>query len=119
MRKRWMAFLLAVCLTAGLCAGCGDDIKDETVTAIREKTNRALELYADIEKKVEENELKAEKEFTDMKQKLTDMSEKIGAQVEETTEEDGQMAIKELDRIVENLQQVLDGVDESLKEAEQ
>ena len=79
-----------------------------------DKTNQALELYADIEKTVEENQLTAEQEFIDMKTKLTQMSAQIQERVEDTTEEDGKLALEQLDKIIANLQSVKKNVEESL-----
>ena len=118
LKKGIWAVLLMVCLTAGLMAGCGDGIKEETVTAVKDKTGQALQLYADIERLVEENELIAQQEFTDMKKQLTEMSAKVSAQVGDTTEEDGQLAIQELDRIIQDLQQVKANVEQSVAETQ-
>lgn len=113
-KKSGMTIFLMVIMICALLTGCGDGITDETKKAVTDKTSQALELYADIEKTVEENKLTAEQEFVDMKSKLTEMSSQIRERVENTTEEDGKLAIAELDKMIANLQSVKKNVDESL-----
>lgn len=116
MGKKIAAAMVVLCLILGTLTGCGDGIKEETAAAVKEKTSQALELYADIEKTVKEHELTADKAFTDMKEQLTGMSAKVNAEVEKTTEEDGQQTMKELDRIIQNLQEVKEKVEKSIEE---
>lgn len=113
-RRRPMMLFLAAVFTCCMLSGCGDGITEETKKAVTDKTNQALELYADIEKTVEENQLTAEQEFIDMKTKLTQMSAQIQERVEDTTEEDGKLALEQLDKIIANLQSVKKNVEESL-----
>ena len=86
---------------------------------VTDKSNQALELYADIERTVEEHKLTASQEFIDMKEKLTKMSAQIKEQVESTTEEDGKLAVSELDKIIANLQSVKKNVEEELAKVQQ
>jgi hypothetical protein len=115
-RKGLIALFMAAVLCIGVLTGCGDGIKEETVATVNDKTSQALELYGDIEKMVEENSLQADQSFVDMKSQLTEMSAKVQAGIKEATEEDGQATIQELDRILENLQEVKDSVSASLTE---
>ncbi|MCH5252377.1 MAG: hypothetical protein J1F22_05330 [Lachnospiraceae bacterium] len=110
-----LAFLFILCLCVGTLSGCGDGIKKDTQNLVTEKTNQALQLYSDIEKQVKEHQLQADKAFIDMKKQLTDMSEKIKTGISETTEEDGQLASQELDKIIENLQNVKEKVQKSIE----
>lgn len=65
-----------MCISMLFLNGCGksDAITAETKAKVESQTDKALELYADIEKVVEANHLEADKEFTDMKKQLTDMA---------------------------------------------
>ncbi|MCH5265338.1 MAG: hypothetical protein J1F02_05520 [Lachnospiraceae bacterium] len=104
----------SLCLILGVLmvlAACGNGIKEETRDAVNEKVDQALQLYTDIEKIVQENHLTADKVFTDMKTQLADMSEKIKTGIEETTEEDGQATIQELDMMIQNLQSVKESLE--------
>ena len=98
--------MAAAGLCLGLLTGCGDGIKKETSDTVITKTDTALQLYADIEKMVQDNSLMADENFTAMKSKLTEMSAKIKEQIADTTEEDGQMTLKELDAMIQNLTEV-------------
>lgn len=118
-KKRCLAMLFAVAFICVTLTGCGDGITDETKKMVTDKTNQALELYADIERTVEEHKLTASREFIDMKEKLTKMSTQIKEQVESTTEEDGKMAVSELDKIIANLQSVKKNVEEGLVKVQQ
>lgn len=115
-RKLLVAAALVFALSAVILTGCGDGIKDETVAKVKDKTSQALELYADIEKIAADHSLVADQSFLDMKTQLTEMSGKVQAGIEETTEEDGQKTIEQLDRIIANLQDVRDSVSASLQE---
>lgn len=103
---------------AGLCicllTGCGDGITDETADAVTRKTNQALEMYSNIEKLVKDNNLKVEKEFTDMKEQLTTMSTQVKSGLADTTEEDGQQALQGLDKIIANLESVKGNLEKSI-----
>ena len=77
------------------------DVKDS-----EEKTDKALELYADIEKVVEANHLEADKEFTDMKKQLTDMATEVKGKLAQAKEEDAKLALQEIDGIIDNLTKV-------------
>ncbi len=114
-----MSMFFMAALTCVLFTSCGNGITDETKKMVKDKTNQALELYADLEKTVEENKLTAEQEFIDMKSKLTEMSSQIKERVEDTTEEDGKLAVAELDKIIVNLQSVKKNVEESLAKVQQ
>lgn len=115
-RIKYCIYSLLLCLGMVMLSGCGksDAIQKETSRIVREKANEALALYADIEKLVKDNGLQTESSFSDMKRQLTDMSAVIQKQSEETTEEDGQSAIVELDKIIDNLQTVKESVEESI-----
>ena len=58
-----------MCISMLFLNGCGksDAITAETKAKVESQTDKALELYADIEKVVEANHLEADKEFTDEK----------------------------------------------------
>lgn len=117
-RKSALVFFWATVFACCVLSGCGDGITGETKKIVTDKTNQALELYADIEKMVEENKLTAEQEFIDMKSKLTQMSKEIQERVENTTEEDGKLAVEQLDKIIANLQSVRKNVEDSLAEVQ-
>lgn len=104
--KKALCTMAAAGLCLGLLTGCGDGIKKETSDTVITKTDTALQLYADIEKMVQDNSLMADENFTAMKSKLTEMSAKIKEQIADTTEEDGQMTLKELDAMIQNLTEV-------------
>lgn len=112
-KTKWLfVILLSVCV---FLAGCGDGIKEETKQKVMEKTDEALELYADLEKMVNENHLEVKQAFTDMKKQLTEMSARVKEQIEKTTEEDGKKAEEELDRMIKNLRSVKERVEQSLQ----
>lgn len=98
--KTYLCMTAAAVLCLGLLAGCGDGIKKETSDIVKQKTDTALQLYGDIEKMVQENALVADESFTAMKTKLTEMSGKVKEKITETTEEDGQLVITELDAMI-------------------
>lgn len=112
--KKAMCIMAAAGLCLGLLTGCGDGIKKETSETVITKTDTALQLYADIEKMVQDNALMADENFTAMKSKLTEMSAKIKKQITDTTEEDGQMTLKELDAMIQNLTEVKDQVQKKI-----
>lgn len=114
-RFHWPVFLLSICLCIGCLTGCGDSIKDDTKQMVMEKTDEALSLYTDLEKLVKDNGLEVEQAFTDMKKQLTDMSENVRKKVADTTEEDGQKAVEELDKMIANLKAVKEKVEQSLE----
>lgn len=118
-KKGCFIMLFALVFSCMTLTGCGDGITDETKKMVTDKTNQALELYADIERTVEEHKLTASREFIDMKEKLTKMSVQIKEQVENTTEEDGKLAVSELDKIIANLQSVKKNVEEGLAKVQQ
>ena len=72
---------------------------------------------SDIEKLVQENNLKVEKEFTDMKGQLTELSTQVKSEINDTTEEDGQRSLKELDGIIKNLQEVKENLEKMIAES--
>ncbi len=78
------------------------------------KTDTALQLYADIEKMVQENALTADANFTSMKTRLTEMSARVKEKIADTTEEDGQMTITELDAMIQNLTEVKNQVQKKI-----
>lgn len=78
------------------------------------KTDTALQLYADIEKMVQDNALMADANFTSMKTRLTEMSAKVKENIAGTTEEDGQMTINELDAMIQNLTEVKNQVQKKI-----
>ena len=78
------------------------------------KTDTALQLYADIEKMVQENALTADANFTSMKTRLTEMSDRVKEKIADTTEEDGQMTITELDAMIQNLTEVKNQVQKKI-----
>lgn len=108
--KKWICLMAVAGLCLGLLTGCGDGITDETASIVTEKTDTALALYADIEKMVQEHSLTADESFAVMKTKLTDMSAKIRENISDTTEEDGKLAITELDAMIKNLTEVKESV---------
>ena len=112
--KKALCIMAAAGLCLGLLTGCGDGIKKETSETVITKTDTALQLYADIEKMVQDNALMADENFTAMKSKLTEMSAKIKEQIPDTTEEDGQMTLKELDAMIQNLTEVKDQVQKKI-----
>lgn len=112
--KKALCIMAAAGLCLGLLTGCGDGIKKETSETVITKTDTALQLYADIEKMVQDNALMADENFTAMKSKLTEMSAKIKEQISDTTEEDGQMTLKELDAMIQNLTEVKDQVQKKI-----
>lgn len=114
-RYHWSVFLLSICLCFVFLTGCGDGIKEDTKQTVMEKTDEALSLYADLEKLVKDNDLEVEQAFTDMKEQLTNMSESVRKQIEDTTEEDGQKAAEELDKMIANLKAVKEKVEQSLE----
>lgn len=115
--RKSFALLMVLCIGMAALTGCKDSnaIKEETSQTLQEKSGEALALYADIEKLVSDHKLQTEQSFTDMKKQLTDMSTTIKEQVKDTTEEDGQSAIAELDKIIENLKSVKESVEKTLK----
>lgn len=119
--KKWMkkvtAPIFLICLCAGILTGCGNGIKKETAEAVNGKMNQALQTYSDIEKLVQENNLKVEKEFTDMKGQLTELSTQVKSEINDTTEEDGQRSLKELDGIIKNLQEVKENLEKMIAES--
>lgn len=121
LRKSMRTFL---CMTviAGLClgmlTGCGDGIKKETSDIVKQKTDTALQLYGDIEKMVQDNALVADETFTAMKSKLTEMSNRVKEKIADTTEEDGQLAISELDAMIKNLTEVKGQVQKKIEGTE-
>lgn len=114
LKKKTIAIVTILCFSAALLIGCGDGITEETMATVNAKTDQTLQLYAEIEKMVIDNGLVADQTFLDMKMQLTEMSGKIKAEIETTTEEDGQQTIKELDRILANLQDVKANVESVL-----
>lgn len=104
--KRAGGLTVLLCLCIGMLAGCGNGIKKETADAVNSKMSQALQTYSDIEKLVNDNSLKVEKEFTEMKEQLTELSTQVKSEINDTTEEDGQQTLKELDEIISNLQEV-------------
>lgn len=115
--KKSLALLMTLCIGMTALTGCKDSnaIKEETSQSVQEKSSEALALYADIEKIVSDHKLQTEQSFTDMKKQLTDMSAAIKEQVKDTTEEDGQNAIVELDKIIENLKSVKESVEKTVE----
>lgn len=112
--KKIMCFMAVAGLCLGLLTGCGDGIKKETSDSVITKTDTALQLYADIEKMVQDNALMADENFTAMKSKLTDMSARIKEKIADTTEEDGQMTLTELDAMIQNLTEVKNQVQKKI-----
>ncbi len=116
--KRCMAIAVVVFCLVGMSA-CGkkdDSIKKETIEIVTEKSDRAVSLYQEIEGVVEDYALTADRSFTDMKQVLTDMSSRIKTGIQNTTEEDGQLTIQELNEMIDNLQEVKDKVSDMVKD---
>lgn len=106
--------IMLICL--GLVTGCSKGIRKETEETIRQKSAQALQIYADIEKMANDHALVVDSSFTDMKETLTRMSADIQKSIAGTTEEDGQLAIQELDRILANLSEVKDNVTNMTKD---
>lgn len=114
-RRRLVMFCLVLGILSGMLAGCsGDGITDETLNAVREKKSQVLALYSDVEKLVQDNSIAVDESFTNMKQQLIDMSDKVEKKIEDTTETDGQNALKELERLEENLQQAKKSVENQI-----
>ena len=111
--KKWMKKVTAPIFLICLCNG----IKKETAEAVNGKMNQALQTYSDIEKLVQENNLKVEKEFTEMKGQLTELSTQVKSEINDTTEEDGQRSLKELDGIIKNLQEVKENLEKMIAES--
>lgn len=111
-----MTQLLSMCVCCCLLAACGDGIQGETRDLVIEKTDEALALYAELEDTVEENDLEVKKAFTDMKKQLEEMSRKVKAQVDGTTEDDGQNAAEELEKIIANLNMVKEKIEQMLSD---
>lgn len=120
--RKSMRTFLCVAVMAGLClgmlTGCGDGIKKETSDIVKQKTDTALQLYGDIEKMVQDNALVADETFTAMKSKLTEMSNRVKEKIADTTEEDGQLAISELDAMIKNLTEVKGQVQKKIEGTE-
>lgn len=112
--KKVMCVMAAAGLCLGLLTGCGDGIKKETSESVITKTDTALQLYADIEKMVQDHALMADENFTAMKSKLTEMSARIKEKIADTTEEDGQMTLTELDAMIQNLTEVKNQVQKKI-----
>lgn len=106
--------MAAAGLCLGLLTGCGDGIKKGTSESVITKTDTALQLYADIEKMVQDHALMADENFTAMKSKLTEMSARIKEKIADTTEEDGQMTLTELDAMIQNLTEVKNQVQKKI-----
>ena len=85
-----------MCISMLFLNGCGksDAITAETKAKVESQTDKALELYADIEKVVEANHLEADKEFTDMKKQLTDMATEVKGKLAQAKEEDAKIALQ-------------------------
>jgi len=99
--------------------GCGSDTMEETTREVLvNKVDQTLELYADIEKEMTANEMEISQEFKDMKSDLTKMATEVKGKLETAGEEDGQRAIGEIDKLIENLQGVKKQVDDSLANKE-
>lgn len=115
--RKWTskAAFAVICLCLCALTACGDGIKEETSKAVTEKTNQALQIYADLEKIVTDNGLQTDDSFVEMKKQLTEMSAKVKTSIQDATEEDGQQTVKELNRIITNLQDVKKKVEESVK----
>lgn len=111
---RVVTLLVVMVVCAGALTGCGDGITEETSLVVTEKIDKALELYADIEKLVQDNSLAADESFVDMKAQLTDMSARVRERIADTTEEEGQKAIVELDAIIKNLTEVKGSVQKTV-----
>lgn len=93
-------------------------LRQETKAKVESQTDKALELYADIEKVVEANHLEADKEFTDMKKQLTDMATEVKGKLAQAKEEDAKLALQEIDGIIDNLTKVKNYVDKTVSDAE-
>ena len=114
--KKTVRMITFACMCAVCLVGCRHKITDETKNALETKTSQALELYADINKTVEENQLETNESFVNMKSQLTDMATKIKGKIDEATEEDGQLAVKKVEGIISNLNEVKAHVEQSLEE---
>ena len=108
-----------MCISMLFLNGCGisDAITAETKAMVESQTDKALELYADIEKVVEANHLEADKEFTDMKKQLTDMATEVKGKLAQAKEEDAKLALQEIDGIIDNLTKVKNYVDKTVSDA--
>lgn len=114
-RRRLVMFCLVLGMLSGMLAGCSSDgITDETLNAVREKKSQVLTLYSDVEKLVQDNSIAVDESFTNMKQQLIDMSDKVEKEIANTTETDGQNALKELERLEGNLQEAKKSVEEQI-----
>ncbi len=112
--KKTAARLLLISLLAVSLTACGDGIREETSREVTEKTDQALQLYSDLEKLVSDYSLQTDASFTDMKKQLTDMSVEVKTSIEDATETDGQQTLKELDEIIQNLENVKKKVEDSV-----
>lgn len=113
--RRFVVLCLVLGMLSGMLTGCqGDGITEETLKAVREKKGQVLTLYSDVEKLVQDNSIAVDESFTNMKQQLIDMSDKVEKQIEDTTETDGQNALKELARLEENLQAAKKNVEDQI-----
>ena len=102
-RKVVGGLLFGLVLT--VLTGCNSDgITDETMKAVQNKKNQVLALYSDVEKIIQDNSITVDESFTKMKEQLVTMSKKVDEKIKDTTEEDAKRAMKELDRLEENLQ---------------
>lgn len=102
-RKVVGGLLFGLVLT--VLTGCNSDgITDETMKAVQNKKNQVLALYSDVEKMIQDNSITVDESFTKMKEQLVTMSKKVDEKIKDTTEEDAKRAMKELDRLEENLQ---------------
>lgn len=114
-RHRLVVICLVLGILSGILAGCdGDGITADTLDAVREKKSQVLTLYSDVEKMVQDNSIAVDESFTNMKQQLIDMSDKVDKKIEDTTETDGQNALKELSRLEENLQAAKKSVEDQI-----
>ena len=103
-----------MCISMLFLNGCGksDAITAETKAKVESQTDKALELYADIEKVVEANHLEA-----DMKKQLTDMATEVKGKLAQAKEEDAKLALQEIDGIIDNLTKVKNYVDKTVSDA--
>ena len=105
IKRLAIVFTLVLCI--GIFSGCKDEsIKEETIAIVNDKTDEALDSYKEIEMMVKDYSLVADESFTGMKDTLADMSARVKKRIKETTEEDGQLTIRELDRIIDNLKEI-------------
>ena len=112
---RAIAIICVICLILTACqSGGAASISPETKDAVTKKTNEILALYSDVEKAVEENSIVADQSFKDMKQQLIDMSDHVKSKLEETTEQDGQQALTELEKIKNNLEEAKKNVEKHI-----